>query len=43
MRITAGIRYVRIGDTTTAVQGVPAAEFDDNDAIALGVKIGYNF
>ncbi|MGA9409652.1 MAG: outer membrane protein transport protein [Roseobacter sp.] len=43
MRITTGIRYVRIGDTTTAVQGVPAAEFDDNDAIALGVKIGYNF
>jgi len=43
MRITTGIRYVRIGDTTTAVQGVPAAEFNDNDAIAFGVKIGYNF
>lgn len=43
MRITTGIRYVRIGDTTTAVQGTPAAEFNDNDAIAFGVKVGYNF
>lgn len=41
--VTTGIRYAWIGDTTTAVQGSPAAEFNDNDAIALGVKIGYNF
>lgn len=43
MKITTGIRYLRIGDTTTAVQGNPGAVFNDNDAIAIGVKVGYNF
>ncbi len=43
MKITTGIRYIRIGDTTTGVSGNPAASFEDNDAIALGVKIGYTF
>ncbi|MEP6269595.1 MAG: outer membrane protein transport protein [Paracoccaceae bacterium] len=41
--ITTGLRYIRIGDTTTGVQGNPAAEFDDNDVVALGVKVGYRF
>ncbi|MGD9294975.1 MAG: outer membrane protein transport protein [Roseobacter sp.] len=41
--VTTGIRYAWIGDTTTAVQGNPAAEFDDNNAVAIGVKVGYNF
>lgn len=41
--ITAGVRYIRIGDTTTAVQGNPAAEFNNNDVIAFGVKVGYRF
>ena len=39
--ITTGIRYIRIGDTTTSVLGNPGADFDDNDAIALGVKVAY--
>ena len=43
MKITTGIRYLRIGDTTTAVQGNPASAFNNNDAIALGVKVGYSF
>lgn len=44
MKITTGIRYVRIGDTVTRAGTVaPAARFDGNDAIALGVKIGYTF
>lgn len=43
MKVTTGIRYVRIGDTTTGVGGNPAASFESNDAIALGVKIGYTF
>ena len=43
LRVTTGVRYAWIGDTTTAVQGVPAAEFDDNNAFAFGMKIGYNF
>jgi len=41
--VTTGVRYAWIGDTTTAVQGAPAAEFNDNNAIGFGVKIGYNF
>ncbi|WP_299915569.1 hypothetical protein [uncultured Roseobacter sp.] len=44
MKITTGIRYVRIGDTVTRVGALaPAARFDGNDAIAFGVKVGYNF
>jgi long-subunit fatty acid transport protein len=43
IKVTTGVRYAWIGDTTTAVQGLPAAEFDDNNALAVGVKIGYYF
>lgn len=43
MKITTGVRYAWIGDTTTAVQGVEASEFNDNNAIAFGVKVGYYF
>ena len=43
VEITTGLRYLRIGDTTTAVQGNPASEFNNNDAVALGVKVGYRF
>lgn len=41
--ITTGVRYIRIGDTTTAVGGNPGAEFNDNDAVAFGVKVAYRF
>lgn len=43
MKITAGARYAWIGDTTTAIQGVEASEFNNNNAVAFGVKIGYYF
>jgi long-subunit fatty acid transport protein len=43
MSITTGIRYAWIGDTTTAVQGNPAAAFNDNNALAIGVRVGYSF
>ncbi|WP_436399349.1 OmpP1/FadL family transporter [Roseobacter sp. S98] len=44
MKITTGLRYVRVGDTQTrAGPFSPAAAFDDNDAIAFGVKVGFNF
>lgn len=43
MKITTGVRYAWIGDTTTAVQGVPAADFNNNNAVAFGVKVGYSF
>lgn len=44
MKITAGVRYVDIGDAqTTLGGGVAAANFDDNDAVAVGVRIGFSF
>ena len=44
MKITTGIRYVRIGDTQTRLGPVePLSAFNDNDAIALGVKVGWSF
>lgn len=44
MRVTTGIRYVRIGDAQTAIPGfAPASNFTDNDAVALGVKVGFTF
>ena len=44
MKITTGIRYVNIGDAqTTLGGGVAASNFNDNDAVAIGVKIGYSF
>jgi long-chain fatty acid transport protein len=41
MKITTGIRYVDIGDatTSTAVLGT----FENNEALALGVKVGWTF
>lgn len=44
MKITTGVRYVNIGDAETAIPGfAPAAEFEDNDAVAFGVKVGFTF
>lgn len=44
MKITTGIRYVNIGDAQTAIPGfAPAADFEDNHAVAIGVKVGYSF
>ena len=39
VEVSGGIRYVMIGDATTTIN----AEFEDNHAIAVGMKIGYNF
>lgn len=40
VEISGGVRYVNIGDaTTTGIGGV----FNDNDAIAVGLKVGYTF
>jgi long-subunit fatty acid transport protein len=39
-KITAGVRYVDIGDTTTSTIG---AKFNDNKAVGFGLKVGYNF
>ena len=38
--LTGGVRYVMAGDTTTETIG---AEFADNSAVAVGLKVAYNF
>ncbi len=47
LELTGGVRYVRLLDTQTTLSalpaGVSASEFDDNDAYAVGLKIGYRF
>lgn len=40
MKITTGVKYVKVGDAT-ALRG--GAAFADNDAVAFGVKIGFSF
>lgn len=39
MKVTGGIRYVDIGDATS----FSGAIFEDNDAIAAGVRVGWSF
>lgn len=40
IELTAGVRYILAGDTTTETIG---AVFEDNSAVAIGVKVAYNF
>jgi len=44
MEITGGVSYVDVGDAqTTLGGGVPAADFTGNQAIAVGLKVGFSF
>lgn len=45
IEFTTGVRYTRLGDATpeTGTPDVARAEFDDNDAVTVGFKVGYNF
>lgn len=40
MKITAGVRYIEIGDATTTSIG---SQFTDNSGVAAGLRIGYTF
>ena len=43
-KITGGVTYVDIGDAqTTLVAGLPAANFRGNQALGVGVKVGFSF
>lgn len=42
LEITGGVRYVTVGDATTAL-GPLSPEFSDNTATAFGLKVAYNF
>ncbi|QJF51333.1 OmpP1/FadL family transporter [Roseobacter ponti] len=44
MKITGGISYTDIGEANTIVgAAIPGGVFTDNDAVAVGFKIGYYF
>lgn len=44
MKVTTGIRYINIGDAQTTLDGLNAASnFTDNEAVAIGVKVGFSF
>ncbi len=41
--LTGGVRYIVPGDASAATADTARADFDDNSAIAVGFKVGYNF
>ena len=41
--IAGGVKYFMLGDADGRSAGQPIGEFEDNDAIAYGLKIGYMF
>lgn len=44
MKISAGLRYIDIGDAQTRVGALaPATSFRNNSGVAAGIKIGYTF
>lgn len=44
LKFTGGVSYIRIGSTSTTVDGVnPVSNFSGNHAIAAGLKVGYTF
>ena len=47
LELSGGVQYIRLMDTQTTLsvlpEGVAAATFEDNDAVAVGLKVGYRF
>ena len=43
VRLSGGINYSRLGDAVAAPGGNPVTPFDDNDAIGVGLRLGYSF
>ncbi len=40
LELSGGVRYTRLGDATTRTFG---AEFEDNEAVSVGLRVGYRF
>jgi hypothetical protein len=43
MKITTGINYTQLGDAQAETSDTARADFTDNSAFGIGVKIGYSF
>ena len=41
--IAGGVKYFMLGDAEGRSTGLTVGEFEDNDALAYGLKIGYKF
>ncbi|NKB27284.1 MAG: hypothetical protein GKR99_06885 [Rhodobacteraceae bacterium] len=44
MKITGGVRFIEVGSAETALPiAAPAGIFEDNTAVAAGIKVGFTF
>ncbi|MEM8849902.1 MAG: outer membrane protein transport protein [Pseudomonadota bacterium] len=43
LKVSGGVNYTRFISANPTVAGVSLADFDDNDAVAAGISIGYRF
>lgn len=43
VKITGGINYTKLGDSTPRTSGIARANFTGNKAIGVGIKVGYSF
>ena len=43
LKVTGGVRYIKIGNAQTNLGAAGLTDFRDNDAIAAGIKVGYSF
>lgn len=43
LSVTAAVNYTRIRDAIATVAGVSDADFEDNDAVGVGIQLGYSF
>jgi len=41
--VAGGVRYVSIGNAQTQLGGPVTSTFDNNDAVAVGVRVGFQF
>lgn len=41
--VSGGVRYIKVGDASPQTAQTARAEFTDNDAVGVGIKIGYSF
>lgn len=43
MTVSAGLRYTMLGDAIASPGGRPVTNFQDNDALSFGLKVGFHF
>lgn len=43
LKVTAGVNYSKLGDSTPQTGGTARAEMSDNDVFGVGIKVGYSF